>query len=174
MNTEEIAAAFDPFVQADASMTRRFGGTGLGLSIARSFARMLGGDLECQSQKGEGSTFILSIDAGPAPPEPRSALPAEVPSSKDKTNKLRAGLRVLLAEDVEVNRKLIAMILTKAGIRVTEAGNGAAALEFGLEAMASGSPYDVVLMDMQMPVLDGLRGQRVDFARRDTHTPSSP
>jgi signal transduction histidine kinase/DNA-binding response OmpR family regulator len=157
LSPEAAADLFAPFAQADASMTRRFGGTGLGLAISRRLARMLGGDIVVRSVPGKGSVFSLTIETGPldgvamldAPPAPRVAPPPAPEASRP----LRA--RVLLAEDTPDSQRLITYHLRRAGAEVEIVGDGAAACERALAAAAAGTPFDVVLMDMQMPVLDG-------------------
>ncbi len=144
------ARLFERFEQADGSITRRYGGTGLGLAISRSLAQRMGGGLDARSTPGAGSTFTLRLPlalsqeasvtpaALPAPPAPRAA-PA----------------RVLLAEDHPVNRRVVELILAGAGVELTSVVDGAQALE----ALAQQS-FDLVLMDVQMPVLDGLSATR--------------
>lgn len=165
LSPEQLERVFRPFVQADTSTTRKYGGSGLGLTISQTLARLLGGDLTCQSQAGQGSTFRVTIDPGPlegvrrieqAPPgvaRPRSALPM-VGSGPD----LRG--RVLLAEDVSVNRRLISTILLRAGIRVEEAENGRIAFDKAVAAREAGQPFDLIFMDMQMPEMDGYEATR--------------
>jgi signal transduction histidine kinase/ActR/RegA family two-component response regulator len=165
LSSDQIERVFKPFVQADTSTTRKYGGSGLGLAISRTLARMLGGDLSCTSEPGKGSTFRVVIDPGtlvgvrrledePEPKRaPRSILPALGPGPDMHG-------RVLLAEDVAVNRRLISTILLRAGIRVEEAENGRAALEKTLVAREAGQPFDIVFMDMQMPEMDGYEATR--------------
>jgi len=144
---------FDAFTQADSSTTRRFGGTGLGLAISRQLAELMDGNVGLESELGEGSSFWLELPLGlgevPAAPA-RAAGPAE--SSLDAS----LGLHVLLAEDNLVNVKVATRILEKLGCSVDVANNGLEAVD----AMRSGSRYDVVLMDCQMPVLDGYEAAR--------------
>ena len=158
----DLQVLFRPFMQADASLTRRFGGTGLGLAISKRLAILLGGDLEATSELGTGSTFRLTIATGDlagvtmlhrpdltqakSRPEQRPASPA----LPDLT-----GLRVLLVEDGPDNQKLLAAILRKAGATVELAENGKVGMEAALAAADAGAPFDVVLMDMQMPEMDG-------------------
>src|SRR5262245_58052549 len=160
LTPEQLERVFLPFVQGDTSTTRKYGGSGLGLTISQTLARLLGGDLTCRSEPGRGSTFRVLIDPGPlqdvrrleafpdSQPEPPAALPSGTPGPE-----LRG--RVLLAEDVAVNRRLISTILLRTGIRVEEAENGLVAVERTLAARDAGEPFDIVFMDMQMPELDG-------------------
>ncbi len=160
MSSEEIERVFRPFVQADTSTTRKYGGTGLGLAISRALARLLGGDLVCRSELGKGSVFVVTIEPGPLEGvRRRSSFPAvrrspEVFPASAAPGPPLSG-RVLLAEDVEVNRRLLSRILERSGLRVEEAENGRIAVEKALAAEAAGEPYDIVFMDMQMPEMDG-------------------
>ncbi|HYC05117.1 MAG TPA: ATP-binding protein [Azospirillaceae bacterium] len=133
---------FQRFSQVDASITRRFGGTGLGLAISRAIVERMGGRIGVESEAGRGSTFWFEVALPPADAPAHERLPA------------RAGdrsLRLLLAEDVAANRTLVATYLGRAGHEVELAENGAEALE-----RARGGGYDLILMDVQMPVMDGL------------------
>jgi signal transduction histidine kinase/CheY-like chemotaxis protein len=136
---------FRRFEQADASIRRRFGGTGLGLAISRSLAELMGGDIDVESAPGAGSTFTVTIALerleGTAAPEP--ALEAEAFDI--------SGARVLLAEDHPTNQKVVQLILESVGVRPVIVDNGVEAL-----AALAREAFDVVLMDMQMPELDGL------------------
>ncbi|MCZ6654572.1 MAG: CHASE3 domain-containing protein [Planctomycetota bacterium] len=150
---------FEPFTQADASTTRTFGGTGLGLTITHRIALLMGGDLAVCSEPGKGSVFSLSVAAGSLQGVTFLAEPvteATPRSSKKASSELpRLDCRVLLVEDGEDNRRLIAFVLTKAGAEVTVAENGRIGAERALQAADEGSAFDVILMDMQMPVMDG-------------------
>ncbi len=165
MTEEQIAELFTPFGQLDTSTTRRHGGTGLGLTISRRLARELGGDVTVRSEFGKGSVFTLTVGTGPldgvellARPE-QPAFPAGVPTSPPGSRG-ELDCRVLLAEDGPDNQRLIAMLLKKAGADVSVAGNGQIACDLVLAAEKQGQPYDLVLMDMQMPVLDGYDATR--------------
>jgi PAS domain S-box-containing protein len=156
ISPEGLGKIFNPFVQADSTVTRRFGGTGLGLTISRRFATALGGELTVTSELGRGSTFTVTLDTGPL--DGTRLLDA----SQAQTSSTRSGsqsvndlpklppARVLIADDGESNRQLIAVILTRAGVQVENADNGEVAVR-----MATSQPFDLVLMDMQMPVMDG-------------------
>ncbi len=161
---ERQSSLFEPFVQADASTSRRFGGTGLGLSISRQLARCLGGDVVMQSEPGQGSRFTLLLPAGVraagpllATPEEARA-PVEPRSRRAEAPRLRG--RVLLVEDSLDNRRLLTVILRRAGVEVAVAGNGVEALDAVAKAEADATPFDLVLMDMQMPVMDGYTATR--------------
>jgi len=160
MTSDQIEGLFQPFFQADTSMSRRFGGTGLGLTISKHFAQLLGGDISVQSEPDKGSTFVFSINA-PSPPGCRmvsklSRPPLNDSSEKDKRRQKRLdGLRILLVEDGPDNQRLISFLLRKAGAVVDLADDGLAGYETAIAAQQAGNHYDVILMDMQMPVMDG-------------------
>jgi signal transduction histidine kinase len=146
---------FEAFTQGDASMSRRYGGTGLGLAISRRLARLLDGDLGVRSEPGRGSVFFLSIPAARAEGETGRADGEASPASEPP---LRG--RVLLAEDGADSRRLVRHLLERWGLTVETAEDGAAALARALEARDRDEPFDVVLMDMQMPVMDGYEATR--------------
>ena len=157
LDAEEQARIFEAFTQADASTTRRFGGTGLGLAISKRLAEMLAGEVAVESTPGRGSTFSLAIDPGPLDGVPMvEAPPAKaVTGPAGNERPIRITGRILLAEDGPDNRRLLAFYLRAAGADVTAAPDGLAACELVSAAAASGKPFDLVLMDMQMPGLDG-------------------
>jgi len=158
MTTEQVNRLFSPFTQADASTTRKYGGTGLGLTISKKLAQILGGDISAQSRSNRGSTFAFWLDGGSRDgvellhhfTEAQLELP-EPASGHDKQQIILNG-NVLLAEDGEDNQHLLTVFLEQAGARVTVAGNGEDAVRLAL-----GGGFDLVLMDMQMPVMDGYR-----------------
>jgi len=160
MSAEQIERVFDPFVQADASTSRRFGGTGLGLAISRRIAWLLGGDLIVTSTLGDGSEFLFTATAA-AKGEgcvPAGDLPDEA-TVRAESNATAPTLHgdVLLVEDGEDNQRLLSYLLTKAGARVTLARNGQEAIE----AVELRGEFDLILMDMQMPVMDGYHATSV-------------
>ena len=182
---DQLERLFAPFEQADASTTRKYGGTGLGLSISRRLAERMGGSLTAESEPGAGATFRLRVPAPPAPVapfsgpliaeapagplarEPRRVAPPEPPPAPPP--KPLVGRRVLLAEDIEDSRRLITFLLRKAGAEVEAVGDGRAAVDRvwpprgavdGRAAGPSEGGFDVILMDMQMPVLDGYDAAR--------------
>ena len=150
-----VPRLFTPFKQADASTTRSFGGTGLGLSITKSLAQLMGGDVGIVSTLGEGSTFWFTacLKRG-------TAAPAAAPAARDAEDAetlLRRdhhGKEVLLVEDNAINQEVARDLLEQAGLTVDLAGDGLEAIE--AVQRRAGKPYDLILMDMQMPGLDGL------------------
>jgi len=152
---EKLEKIFLPFVQADNSVTRKFGGTGLGLAISRQIARGLGGDLTAVSQLGVGSRFSVRFDTGDIQGVPlisrAEALEAQIDENELRSQPTELSpADILLVEDGETNRKLIRLLLERAGATVVTAENG----EIGV-ALALRQKFDLILMDMQMPVLDG-------------------
>jgi PAS domain S-box-containing protein len=144
---------FQRFSQIDGSITRQYGGTGLGLAICKGLVELMGGDIGLQTREGEGSTFWFTIAAPPAELAEASAdpVPAEFHFG---------AIRILLVDDVDMNRELVAAMLSPFDITLTEASGGLQAVEAAMQ-----SPFDVILMDLQMPGMDGLAAARAIRAR---------
>ena len=163
MVESQLNTLFQPFVQADSSASRKFGGTGLGLTISKRLAEMLDGTIQVQSTPGEGSTFsaIVSIGSweGVAMVDAPIAERDEVTTQGD-TQSVPPNCRILLAEDGPDNQRLISFVLKKAGADVTMVENGQMALDLALSERDKGTPFDIIIMDMQMPVLDGYEATR--------------
>jgi CheY-like chemotaxis protein len=169
MTAAEMIDLFQPFYQVTSVAADRRIGTGLGLAICKRIARRLGGDITAQSAPGSGSIFTLSIPAARAEeiegcrrPEVSPGPPAIGPA-RSLLPRLHA--RILLADDNQANQKLISFRLSQAGAEVVTAGNGNEALDRTNEAAMEGRPFDAVIMDMQMPVLDGYEAVRQLRAR---------
>jgi PAS domain S-box-containing protein len=154
---DRLESVFRPFTQADSSITRRFGGTGLGMAISRHIARGLGGDVTVDSTLGVGSLFRLTIETGSLedvrilsepPSEAFNACKSSGAKTKNECN--LAGVRVLVVDDGETNRDLIELVLSNAGANVICVAHG----QQGLLAVTQ-HPIDLILMDLQMPVMDG-------------------
>ena len=168
IDAEKVESIFLPFVQADSSITRKHGGTGLGLTISRRLARMLGGDLTVTSVPGQGSTFTLSIDA------PLSSHQTSEPGGDYITSDAPQGdasvvdlksRRILLVDDSDTNREIASLILGDVGAIVTTAEDGRAAIQLALSR-----EFDVILLDMQMPIMDGYQAAR-ELRRRGITIP---
>ncbi|MDX5367686.1 MAG: response regulator [Alphaproteobacteria bacterium] len=148
MDAQTAAKLFTPFTQADASTSRRFGGTGLGLSISRKLAQLMDGDVSVESEAGKGSVFTLTFRAA----QGRRADEAPTNADVDKTGGVRwaKGLSVLLVDDHALNRKVARLFLEPLGIAIVEAENGEEAIRW-----LQTQKFDLVLLDMHMPVMDG-------------------
>lgn len=166
MTAEQLDKLFTPFSQADSSTTRNFGGTGLGLAISKRFANMLGGNITVQSQPGQGSTFSITISTGSLDNVKMLSNLANVSINDSKLEKLpqknitavNLNCKILLAEDGMDNQRLITYILNKAGAEVMIVENGQQVVDKVLANRIvdpENMEFDLILMDMQMPVMDG-------------------
>ncbi len=171
MTEEQCAKVFEPFTQADPSTARRFGGTGLGLAISKRLVEILGGQINVTSQVGVGSVVRIYIDTGPLDGVPMvTAARRRVEATRHAPTAYATrlpprgegslGYRILLAEDGPDNQRLIQTILRKAGAEVTLAENGVQAVDAALAAWREGQAFDAILMDMQMPEMDGYEATR--------------
>jgi CheY-like chemotaxis protein len=149
ISPEAISKLFSPFTQAESSTTRRFGGTGLGLTISRSLVELMGGKIWAESSPGEGSTFYVLLSLKEA-----SLAPHEIICVPNATVQ-RKILKVLLAEDNMINQQVILKMLHRLGHEADSAVDGKAAVEAAINGK-----YDLILMDVQMPVMDGLEATR--------------
>ncbi len=143
---DQLVKIFTPFSQVDYSMTRRYGGTGLGLSLCKQLSELMGGSVSVQSEEGVGSCFTVDLPL---------KCTKEEEGKKDETVELAAGLQVLVVEDNEVNQKIARRILERLGCEVIVANNGLEAVDYLIKKSC-----DVILMDCQMPVMDGLDATR--------------
>jgi len=156
MSEEAQKAIFNPFVQADNTVSRRFGGTGLGLTISRKFAQAMGGDISVISVLDQGSTFTVSLPTGDLAgvkylqPDEIAKLQNKIDSTESHSWTFKPA-RILVVDDGIENRELVKLLLEEAGLTVDEAENG----QVGVEK-ASSSHYDVILMDVNMPIMDGM------------------
>jgi CheY-like chemotaxis protein len=138
---------FQSFTQADSSTARKYGGTGLGLVISKRLAELMGGNIGVESQPGQGSTFWVTIELNEA------QAPAAAPAAQMRASQPERRGRVLVAEDNAINQKVIRHLLTRLGCSVEIAENGAEAVEKFKQQPA----WDIILMDCQMPVMDGFK-----------------
>jgi len=166
MDDEELSCLFQPFSQADESTTRKYGGTGLGLYISRQLAQMMGGDLSCVSEKGRGSVFTLRIRGNVVPGTETIRSLHDISPQDGRYDVVKVPQlqgEVLLVEDSPDNQVLIAMHVRKTGANITVVSDGKQAIERVLERQ-----YDLILMDMQMPVMGGL--EAVEWIRHSGNT----
>lgn len=169
MTSDQLRKVFLPFTQADSSSHRKYGGTGLGLTISKRLATALGGDITITSAAGKGSVFRLSVATGPIDVTSLSEPPkAIVAGAVTDSPRPKLDCRILLAEDGPDNQRLISLVLKKAGAEVVIAQNGREAVEMALASFDGWGrrhndptfPFDIILMDIQMPLLDGFEATR--------------
>jgi signal transduction histidine kinase/CheY-like chemotaxis protein len=152
---DKLLHIFDKFTQADSSVSRKFGGTGLGLAITRSLAELHGGDVHVESELGRGSTFVVTLPCeAVADAAMRNTAPAAVAAPPETP---AGGVRILVVEDNHVNQKVVTAVLRKRGFSIELANDGQEALQ----KLENNGAFDLVLMDVQMPVLDGLEATRM-------------
>jgi PAS domain S-box-containing protein len=156
---DRIGGLFQPFMQVDGSASRRYGGTGLGLAISKRLAKALGGEIEVASELGKGSAFTLTIDPGSLDgvrmlQSPQAIVAAGVEPLPNGPEPLLRG-RLLLVEDDPSIQRIVRQLLKKMGLEVTVAGNGQLACDLAEKSKAEGMPYDLILMDIQMPKMNG-------------------
>jgi CheY-like chemotaxis protein len=152
MDSEQLGRLFTPFGQADSTVARQHGGTGLGLVISRQLAQLMGGHLTAFSVKGQGATFTLAVTLpeAEAPAQPEAA--ADVAPRQPSDGR---ALRVLAADDHEINRRAVELILKPMGVEIIQVVDGLAAL-----AAAQAEPFDIIIMDVRMPGMDGREATR--------------
>jgi CheY-like chemotaxis protein len=155
MDEEFIPKMFETFSQEDASSTNRYGGSGLGMAITRNLIDMMGGTISVESRKGEGTTFTIGMDFRPLMPEAAAAWPDT--EETDAAFSIE-GCNILFAEDVDINAEILADLLEMEGVGSERAEDG----QVAVSKFAESSPgqYDAILMDMRMPVMDGLEATR--------------
>ena len=166
MTEEQVARAFDSFEQAESSTARRYGGTGLGLSIVNELVMLMGGSIQIESHVGEGTTIRVALPLPPAEIEVEMDPPPPLPTDPD----ILKGKRVLIADDNPTNLLVLNEMLAPTGLTIVGATNGAEVVAAWQKGHAEGNPYDLLLLDIRMPVKDGLTALkeiREEEAQRD-------
>jgi len=173
IDADKVDMIFESFAQADSSITRRFGGSGLGLAISRRLVEAMGGSFQVESVPGIGSSFAFSISymlAGQDHDIPKEIPEVEVFRDSEPALKLQEGGRILLVDDSVENRELVRLMLSRFSLKLDEAENGREAVD-----LFERERYDLILMDIQMPVMDGYTAtrmvRRIEERRRLTRTP---
>ena len=167
IRAEEQARVFDPFGQSSADLSRSHGGTGLGLTISRDLCAAMGGELSMQSEFGEGTEFLIYVPFTKA--EPRSDVPQESDVSDAEIKEFMQTLSILIVDDTRTNRFILSKFLRPLGCEIAEAESGQAALDY-----ASSHHVDVILMDVQMPGMDGIEATREILKTYGLHNRTPP
>jgi CheY-like chemotaxis protein len=168
ISSSDLTKLFRPFRQADGSTTRRYGGSGLGLTISKHLCELMDGTIDLESDPGRGTTFRVTLPTGSLVGIERVRAPAErvdAPGGSARPETPRLAGRVLLVEDGRDNQLLLRRLLAKAGLDAEVCENGQQAVERVLTARAEDAPFALILMDMQMPIMDGYTATRLLRAR---------
>ncbi|MEK7732318.1 MAG: response regulator, partial [Planctomycetota bacterium] len=167
--SDRIAAVFESFTQADGTTTRKYGGTGLGLTICKQIVKLMDGTISVQSEPGKGSTFAFRVTLPLAgAPDGQPTIPSPTESMDAPT---LAGKRILVVDDKPTNRRVLQLLLESWGCRATAASSGSEGLETLRNAVAAGKPFDFLLLDVQMPGMDGMQVARTIAGNANYGTP---